>query len=368
MDTGSTFTNLGPGSQYVSPGAQNVNSGDGSQYNANTITFHQHNQHNDANLLADLRVTDPRDDKTRIEDTKGGLLTDSYVWVLQNPDFCQWRDDKDQRLLWVKGDPGKGKTMLLCGIIDDLQATRKGKPLSYFFCQATHEQLNTATAVLRGLIFMLLSQDPSLASHIKKQVRSIRTVHTDNTYTPTNWGTTPLQMTANQFRGHLADDHAQVLDLLLRGGAAVDEPAGQDRRTALHRAVATGTAQAVEMLLARGASPTLRDGSGRDARALAVEDAARLTRDGGKVLDRRIDDHVEIMERLFADKKREWPMNRGRCLVDVLCDDPGIDGKRIFGELFEMGLQKNAKFGDKGTIADLYSKVPPYKDPSRRAL
>ncbi|KAF6803091.1 vegetative incompatibility protein het-e-1, partial [Colletotrichum plurivorum] len=126
-------------------------------------------QHNDANLLADLRVTDPRYDKTRIENTKGGLLTDSYVWVLQNPDFCQWRDDQDQRLLWVKGDPGKGKTMLLCGIIDELQATRMGKPLSYFFCQATDKRLNTATAVLRGLIFMLLDQDPSLVSYVKKE-------------------------------------------------------------------------------------------------------------------------------------------------------------------------------------------------------
>ncbi|KAF6803519.1 nacht and wd domain protein, partial [Colletotrichum plurivorum] len=170
MDTGNTFSNLGTGSQNViSSGTQNNNSGNGSQYNANSITFHRHNQHNDANLLADLRVTDPRYDKTRIEDTKGGLLTDSYVWVLQNPDFCQWRDDKDQRLLWVKGDPGKGKTMLLCGIIDDLQATRKGKPLSYFFCQATDKRLTTATAVLRGLIFMLLGQDPSLVSYIKKK-------------------------------------------------------------------------------------------------------------------------------------------------------------------------------------------------------
>ncbi|KAF6787049.1 hypothetical protein CSOJ01_15319 [Colletotrichum sojae] len=170
MDTGNTFSNLGTGSQNViSSGTQNNNSGSGSQYNANTIAFHQHNQHHNANLLADLRVTDPRDDKTRIEGTKGGLLTDSYVWVLQNPDFCQWRDDKDQRLLWVKGDPGKGKTMLLCGIIDDLQATRKGKPLSYFFCQATDELLNTATAVLRGLIFMLLDQAPSLVSYIKKK-------------------------------------------------------------------------------------------------------------------------------------------------------------------------------------------------------
>ncbi|KAK2771405.1 vegetative incompatibility protein het-e-1 [Colletotrichum kahawae] len=127
MDTGSTFTNLSAGSQYV-------NSNDGNQYNANTITFHQHNQHYDPNLLADLRVTDPRYDKKRIQDTNGGLLTDSYVWVLQNPDFCRWRDDEDQRLLWVKGDPGKGKTMLLCGIVNELQATRKEKSLSYFFC------------------------------------------------------------------------------------------------------------------------------------------------------------------------------------------------------------------------------------------
>ncbi|KAK1837497.1 hypothetical protein CCHR01_19881, partial [Colletotrichum chrysophilum] len=119
--------------------------------------------------LADLRVTDPRDDKKRIQKAKGGLLTDSYVWVLQNSDFCQWRDDQDQRLLWVKGDPGKGKTMLLCGIIDELEKSHApGELLSYFFCQATDERLNTATAVLRGLIFMLLEQEPSLVSHVKK--------------------------------------------------------------------------------------------------------------------------------------------------------------------------------------------------------
>ncbi|KAE9566315.1 Vegetative incompatibility protein [Colletotrichum fructicola] len=130
--------------------------------------------------LADLRVTDPRDDKKRIQETKGGLLTDSYVWVLQNSDFCQWRDNQDQRLLWVKGDPGKGKTMLLCGIIDELEATRgQGQPLSYFFCQATDERLNTATAVLRGLIFMLLDQDPSLVSYMKKYEKAGKALFQD---------------------------------------------------------------------------------------------------------------------------------------------------------------------------------------------
>jgi hypothetical protein len=37
--------------------------------------------------IQDLRLTDPRDDKKRIEDTKGGLLEDSYCWILQNSDF-----------------------------------------------------------------------------------------------------------------------------------------------------------------------------------------------------------------------------------------------------------------------------------------
>ncbi|WYZ45757.1 hypothetical protein EsH8_VIII_001073 [Colletotrichum jinshuiense] len=142
-------------------------SGSGS-FNARDIYFRATSS--DCDVFKDLHVTDPRHDKKRIQDTNGGLLKDSYVWVLQNPDFCQWRDDQNQRLLWAKGDPGKGKTMLLCGIIDELEATRpQGKLLSYFFCQAPDERLNTATAVLRGLIFMLLDQDPSLVSYIKKK-------------------------------------------------------------------------------------------------------------------------------------------------------------------------------------------------------
>lgn len=45
----------------------------------------------------------------------------------------------------------------------------KERRIAYFFCQATDERLNTATAVLRGLIFMLLDQDRSLVSHIKEK-------------------------------------------------------------------------------------------------------------------------------------------------------------------------------------------------------
>jgi hypothetical protein len=120
--------------------------------------------------LQDLRLTNPRYDKKRIQDTKGGLLADSYHWILENPSFQQWRNDKQSRLLWIKGDPGKGKTMLLCGIVDELNKSTAGSPLlSYFFCQATDSRINKATAVLRGLIYMLVTQQPSLISYIREE-------------------------------------------------------------------------------------------------------------------------------------------------------------------------------------------------------
>ncbi len=43
----------------------------------------------DKDCLQHLRLTDPRHDKTRIEQTKGGLLQDSYRWILDNNDFRQ---------------------------------------------------------------------------------------------------------------------------------------------------------------------------------------------------------------------------------------------------------------------------------------
>jgi hypothetical protein len=117
-----------------------------------------------------IRHTDPCDDKKRIEDAKGGLLADSYRWVHDNTAFQAWQNEQHSRLLWVKGDPGKGKTMLLCGIIDELQRSMpRTALLSYFFCQQTDARLNSATAVLRGLMYMLVQQQPSLVSHVRKK-------------------------------------------------------------------------------------------------------------------------------------------------------------------------------------------------------
>ncbi|KAF5637725.1 wd40 repeat protein [Fusarium sp. NRRL 52700] len=117
----------------------------------------------DSKCLADLRGTDPRLDKQRIEEIGGGLLANLCNWVFMDETFKKWREQQgdSNRLLWVKGDSGKGKTMLLCSIINNLQQSKAAK-LAYFFCQATDQNLSSSVAVLRGLVYMLADENEAI--------------------------------------------------------------------------------------------------------------------------------------------------------------------------------------------------------------
>ncbi|KAH6866077.1 hypothetical protein B0T10DRAFT_77769 [Thelonectria olida] len=134
----------------------------------------------DNKCLADLRGTDPRLDKQRIEEFNGGLLDNLCNWVFTDRAFDRWRNDPDGRLLWVKGDAGKGKTMLLCSIINELDKVKPAK-LAYFFCQASDEDLSCSVAVLRGLVYMLADNHSSLRELVEEKYdRAGRNLFWDN--------------------------------------------------------------------------------------------------------------------------------------------------------------------------------------------
>ncbi len=126
-------------------------------------------------IMQKLCETDMSAEIKSLQQRKDVLLEDSYRWILDTKDyrdFTEWEKGNTKRLLWIKGEAGKGKTMLLMGIVTSLAAeleTYFDQPsLSYFFCQATNNRLNTATAVVRGLIWMLLCQRKSLIRHLDK--------------------------------------------------------------------------------------------------------------------------------------------------------------------------------------------------------
>lgn len=121
----------------------------------------------DQQCLIDLFVTDPRVDKARIEETKGGLFEDSYRWIFENPKYEEWHKNDQNRLLWLSGDPGKGKTMLLCGIVQELMQQPDPNLVTFFFCQATIQNNSDYVSVLRSLIWLLADQQPFLTSYIR---------------------------------------------------------------------------------------------------------------------------------------------------------------------------------------------------------
>lgn len=123
----------------------------------------------DKSFLQAISKTDPVHDKKRILLFKGPLLWDAFNWIFGHQEFNKWRYTKDSGVFWIKGDPGKGKTMLLCGIIEDLEQNSQNANLGYFFCQATDYRINTASAVVGGLVKSLLKRHPTLLSRIREK-------------------------------------------------------------------------------------------------------------------------------------------------------------------------------------------------------
>lgn len=115
---------------------------------------------------------DPRIDKYEIEQDDNLPLEDSYKWILDNDKYNFWKSSKQGSLLWIEGGPGMGKTMLLCGIINELERLSMPEDgqddliLSYFFCQPNSHS-NNATSVLRGLIYRLVAQRRELLPQLQ---------------------------------------------------------------------------------------------------------------------------------------------------------------------------------------------------------
>ncbi|RVD86158.1 uncharacterized protein DFL_004448 [Arthrobotrys flagrans] len=127
--------------------------------------------------LQALGGTNPMDDKIRIEQSKDKLIRESYYWILNDQNFQQWLWSTSRPILRISGDPGKGKTMIMIGMVDHMteifdHEINTRVAMSFFFCQATDGRLNNAVSVLKGLISQLISNPryPGLVRYVKSEI------------------------------------------------------------------------------------------------------------------------------------------------------------------------------------------------------
>ena len=114
-----------------------------------------------------LFSTDPKIDRRKLKSEKGKRAKGTCEWItIKDNSYLTWKKS-DSRLLWLHGGPGKGKTMLSIFLTERMEI--EGQTI-YYFCSARDERRNSATHVLRGLLWQLLGHQPELAGHLRQRL------------------------------------------------------------------------------------------------------------------------------------------------------------------------------------------------------
>lgn len=101
--------------------------------------------------LRALFVTDSEIDKKEIENQKGQVIHNSCDWVLK--EFQRLLCREPSCLVWLHGNPGKGKTMIALALVDFLIAEMVPDTLlAYYFCDNTSDKRNSLLQVLKSLL------------------------------------------------------------------------------------------------------------------------------------------------------------------------------------------------------------------------
>lgn len=164
--TGPLNANTGAGKQVnptISGGENNVQNVADTQ-NFFTFDFSPPDQ-SVARFRKRLFLTDPSIDRKDLIRIKGERVPGTCEWVEENEIYQHWLCDDTKPLLWIWGGPGKGKTMLSIYLS---QVERRDTQTIYYFCAAGDDKRNTATAVLRGLLWRLTGLFPSAVATLQK--------------------------------------------------------------------------------------------------------------------------------------------------------------------------------------------------------
>ncbi|OBT70089.1 hypothetical protein VE03_00429 [Pseudogymnoascus sp. 23342-1-I1] len=99
------------------------------------------------------------------------------LWLLENTKVKAWLDptDANANLLWLKGIPGAGKTILTSRLIAVMREMDR-HDVVFFYCKDEDKLRNSLAAILKGLISQLLTINPGVLSYLYDECAKSREV------------------------------------------------------------------------------------------------------------------------------------------------------------------------------------------------
>jgi hypothetical protein len=126
--------------------------------------------------LRSLFITDPTEDKNSLKRRKGDRAFGTCSWIFETEELQHWlglstyNDQEERSMLWLYGNPGTGKSTMAITLSEELPSKpyfqNGSKTIAYFFCDSSSDVNRTAISVLRGLLYQLVKQHPTLMKHL----------------------------------------------------------------------------------------------------------------------------------------------------------------------------------------------------------
>lgn len=90
--------------------------------------------------------------------------TSTCAWITKNIQIGGWlKNTPSDRQLWLQGNPGTGKSVMLTHVVTFLQAA--GLPVIYHFCRYTHTASTRYDNILKSLIQQLLHASEEFSAY-----------------------------------------------------------------------------------------------------------------------------------------------------------------------------------------------------------
>ncbi|KAF2002210.1 ankyrin [Amniculicola lignicola CBS 123094] len=90
------------------------------------------------------------------------------AWLTSSDTYQEWLNDGKHGMLWIKGIPGSGKSVIAATLIDELKRTHPGVPVLYFFFRQIIDANHEPAALLRDWLDQILSYSPPLQKQLKE--------------------------------------------------------------------------------------------------------------------------------------------------------------------------------------------------------
>ncbi|KAL7942611.1 putative ankyrin repeat protein [Trichoderma barbatum] len=97
-------------------------------------------------------------------------------WLTSSDQYQEWQKSDEHGLLWIKGIPGSGKSVMAAKLIDEIAKSNPGTPVLYFFFRQIIDANHEPRALLRDWMDQILSYSPPLQKQLKAYVNAHRSL------------------------------------------------------------------------------------------------------------------------------------------------------------------------------------------------